>query len=147
MLLRHKADINAQCKQKYTPFLLAVRLGNVEVIKYLLRVLIKEKKLMGLQEINLRTGIGMNTAFHIAAAKTNFLVLFELDSWGGDIFIRNKENKTCFQVVNNNLLMLKIVKKLEKKYFISNFLMIELSKICPHESRLISQNSVLLNSG
>lgn len=48
------------------------------------------------QDLNLRTGIGMNTAFHIAAAKTNFLALFELDRWGGDIFIRNKENKTCF---------------------------------------------------
>lgn len=51
---------------------------------------------MTISDLNIRTGIGLNTSFHIAAAKTNFQVLFELDKWGADIFIRNKENKTSF---------------------------------------------------
>ena len=98
-------------------------------------------------DLNLRTGIGLNTAFHIAAAKTNFAVLYELDRWGADIFMRNKENKTSFQVVNNNLLMLKIVKKLERKFYVTNNLKLEMAKVYPPEHRIISQNNILLNSG
>ena len=88
----------------------------------------------------------MNTAYHIAAAKTNFQVLYELDKYGANIFIRNKENKTSFQVVNNNLLMLKIVKKLERKYYFINKLP-QLIKIHPPEFKLININNILLNSG
>lgn len=73
--------------------------------------------------------------------------MFELDKWGADIFVRNRENKTCFQVVNNNLLMLKIVKQLERKYFVSTTLSKEWPKICPEEFKILLYNNILLNSG
>ena len=66
-------------------------------------------------DLNMKGGYGQNTAYHLAATRTNFEILFELDRQGADVFIRNKDNKTCFQLVNNNLLMLKIVKKIERK--------------------------------
>jgi ankyrin repeat protein len=96
LLLKYKVNLHACCNQRYTPFLLAVRLGNVDMISKMLQLLIQDKGLMESSDLNLRTGIGLNTAFHIAAAKTNFQVLYELDKWGADIFVRNKENKTCF---------------------------------------------------
>jgi len=67
--------------------------------------------------IDQRGGSCYNTACHIAAAKTNFNVLFELVKGGANIFRRNRENKTVYQLVNNNLLMLKIVKKIEKRQY------------------------------
>ena len=109
-------------------------------------VLVEKTNTLSSDDLNFRTGIGMNTAFHIAAAKTNFQVLFELDKHGANIFIRNKENKTCFQVVNNNLLMLKIVKKMERKhYFITMLPMIV--KVHPPEHKIVAFNNILLNSG
>ena len=47
--------------------------------------------------------------------RTKFEIVYELDKYGADIFMRNKDLKTCFQHVNCNQLMLKIVKKLERK--------------------------------
>jgi ankyrin repeat protein len=96
MLLNHGADINVMCKQKYTPFLLAVRLGNIDMVSKLLQILIAERGLMTSEDLSAKTGNGLNTALHIAAAKTNYQVIFELDKWGADIFVRNRENKTCF---------------------------------------------------
>ena len=66
-------------------------------------------------DLDLKGGYGYNTAYHLAATRTNFDILYELDKYGADIYSRNKDNKTAFQLVNNNLLMLKIVKKIEKK--------------------------------
>jgi ankyrin repeat protein len=120
LLLKHKMNINRQCFQRYTPFLLAVRLSNADMVKSLLKTLIDRTGLMKVEDLDLRTGLGLNSACHIAAAKTNFQILYDLSRCGSNIFVRNKENKTCFQVVNNNLLMLKIVKKLERKYFVKN---------------------------
>ena len=47
-------------------------------------------------DLDQKGGIGQNTAFHFASTRTNFDILFELDGWGADIFLRHKENKTCF---------------------------------------------------
>ena len=71
-------------------------------------------------DLDLKGGYGLNTAYHLAATRTNFDILYELDKFGADIYSRNKENKTAFQLVNNNLLMLKIVKKIEKKQVIQH---------------------------
>jgi arginine decarboxylase-like protein len=85
-----------------------VRLGSPNVIKLLLSK-------VDTFDLDARGGFGQNSAFHFAAIRTNFDALYELDTWGADIFNINREGKTCFNLVNNNLLMLKIVKKLEKK--------------------------------
>ena len=45
-------------------------------------------------------------------------MVYELDRQGADIFERNRDLKSIFQYVNCNQLMLKIVKKLEKKQYI-----------------------------
>ena len=66
-------------------------------------------------DMDSKGGFGQNTAFHFAATRTNFEAIFVLDQWGADIFMKNRENRTCFQLVNNNLLMLKVVKKIEIK--------------------------------
>ena len=66
-------------------------------------------------KLDVKGGFNQNSAFHFAAIRTNFDALYELDRWGADIFNTNRDGKTCFNLVNNNLLMLKIVKKLEKK--------------------------------
>ena len=68
-------------------------------------------------KLDVKGGFNQNSAFHFAAIRTNFDALYELDRWGADIFNTNRDGKTCFNLVNNNLLMLKIVKKLEKKQF------------------------------
>lgn len=65
---------------------------------------------------------------------------------GADIFIRSRDGKTCFQYVNNNLLMLKVVKKLERKQYLKDF--IEFSPlIMPSEAQIICCYAVKLNTG
>ena len=88
----------------------------------MMQSLIIDSNQLKAEDLDIRAGSGQNTACHIAAAKTNYNVLFELEKWGADVFVRNKECKTVFQVVNNNLLMLKIVKKIERKQYISKML-------------------------
>jgi|APSaa5957512535_1039671.scaffolds.fasta_scaffold95700_1 hypothetical protein len=44
-LLLHGMNVNQQCMQKYTPFLLAVRLGNVFLTQKLLQRLVNNSKL------------------------------------------------------------------------------------------------------
>jgi phosphatidylserine decarboxylase len=51
----------------------------------------------------------------MAASRTKFDVFFELDRYKADIFVRNREFKSVFQYVNCNQLMLKLVKKIERK--------------------------------
>tara|TARA_B110000285_G_C15135075_1_gene626284 strand:- start:3093 stop:3233 length:141 start_codon:yes stop_codon:yes gene_type:complete len=46
--------------------------------------------------LDLKGGYGLNTAYHLAATRTNFDILYELDKFGADIYARNKENKTAF---------------------------------------------------
>ena len=36
LLITHGMDLNLSCNQKYTPFLYAVKLGNIRLIKFLL---------------------------------------------------------------------------------------------------------------
>ena len=72
LMLSYGMDVNLQCNSKYTPFLLAVRLGNPDMIRKLLDKLINKTNRLSIEDLNLRTGLGMNTAYHIAAAKTNF---------------------------------------------------------------------------
>jgi len=42
-LVMHGADLNSRCNQKYTPFQLAVRLGNPHVVRKLLSKYAKNK--------------------------------------------------------------------------------------------------------
>ena len=84
-----------------------------------------------------RGGLGQHTSFHFAATRSNFDVVFLLDNYGADIFQKNREQKTCYNQVNNNLLMLKLVKKLERKQFLNRHLG-QISNIQPSECILMT---------
>lgn len=50
--------------------------------------------------------------------RSKFDIMYVLMDHDADIFVRSRDGKTCFQYVNNNLLMLKVVKKLERRQFL-----------------------------
>lgn len=82
----HGMNVNLLCNQKYTPFLLAVRLGNVFITQKLIQRLMTNyntnKSIFELEyrlDLDMRGGYGQNTAYHLAATRTNFEILFELD--------------------------------------------------------------------
>lgn len=79
-------NVNLICNQKYTPFLLAVRLGNVFLTQKLIQRLVandsSKNTILELDnniDLNMKGGYGQNTAYHLAATRTNFEILFELD--------------------------------------------------------------------
>lgn len=79
-------NVNLICNQKYTPFLLAVRLGNVFLTQKLIQRLManysSKNTILELDnkiDLNMKGGYGQNTAYHLAATRTNFEILFELD--------------------------------------------------------------------
>lgn len=79
-------NVNLLCNQKYTPFLLAVRLGNVFLTQKLIQRLVANDspkntilELDNKIDLNMKGGYGQNTAYHLAATRTNFEILFELD--------------------------------------------------------------------
>lgn len=97
-------------------------------------------------KINSQGGFGQNSALHMAAHKANYRIIYELEKWGADLFLRNLDNKTPFQIVPNHLLLLKIIKKLEVKRFLE-FKLELVHKIQPRESLIIISNRLLLNTG
>lgn len=97
-LKTYNINPNTACNQKYTSFLLAVRLGNLDVIKTMLRTFNTSEESDGGEKIDLnyKGGLSRSTAMHIATNRTYFECLFLLDEWGGDIFSKNREYKNCF---------------------------------------------------
>lgn len=87
-----------------------------------------------------------NTAFHIAGMRSKYEIMYILNEYGADIFVRSRDGKTCFQYVNNNLLMLKIVKKLERRQYLQEFMDFA-PIIMPSEEQMICSYAVKLNTG
>lgn len=144
LLITHGMDLNLPCNQKYTPFLYAVKLGNIRLINFLL-----ERYASGgvsMIDVNATGSSWKNTAFHIAGMRSKYEIMYILKQYGADIFVRSRDGKTCFQYVNNNLLMLKIVKKLERRQYLQDHLDFT-SIIMPPESQIMCSYSVKLNTG
>lgn len=97
-------------------------------------------------DVNQIGGQWRNTAFHLAGMRSRFDIMYLLQSYGADIFVRSREGKTCFHYVNNNLLMLKIVKKLERRQYLREFLDF-CQVIAPSEAQFIYCYAVKLNTG
>lgn len=73
--------------------------------------------------------------------------MYQLDKRGAWIFERNRDLKTCFQYVNCNQLMLKIVKKLERKQYMANMVTEAVLKLRAGERLLLMSNTVRINTG
>lgn len=63
--MRNDIDINCQCNQKYTPFLLAVRLGNQTVIQIFLEKFfpVKPKNEVGVLLVNHKMDLDIKGGF------------------------------------------------------------------------------------
>jgi len=138
-------DLNLACNQKYTPFLYAVKLGNIRLIKYMLERYANDAGAISI-DMNATGSFWKNTAFHIAGMRSKYEIMYMLDQYGADVFVRSRDGKTCFQYVNNNLLMLKIVKKVERRQYVKDYLDFT-PIIMPSENQIICSYSVKLNTG
>lgn len=83
----------------------------------------------------------------MAASRTKYDVVYQLDRRGAWIFERNRDLKTCFQYVNCNQLMLKIVKKLERKQYMANMVTEAVLKLRAGERLLLMSNTARINTG
>ena len=108
MLMNSGFGFNFRCNQHYTPFHDAVRHGSADLVRYLLENYAIQFQQVSryptylLIDINAKGGFGQNTPFHLAASRTKYEVVYQLDRRGAWIFERNRDQKTCFQYVNCN---------------------------------------------
>jgi ankyrin repeat protein len=88
--------------------------------------------------LNIQTKVEEQTPLHLACEISNYDTVSVLCENGSDLFIRNKQNKTPFTSVKNNLLMVKMLKKYERSYFEKNLHARDSRKI--KELHLINKN-------
>lgn len=83
-LLRNGFCFNKTCNQLYTPFHDAVRHGNAALVAYLLQNFMKRHPKIdskSLININQSGGFAQNSVFHLAASRTKYEIVFELDKY------------------------------------------------------------------
>jgi ankyrin repeat protein len=67
--------------------------------------------------INCLGGPENQSCLHLAAQNSFYDIVELLVDHGADTFIRNKKYQTPLSSINNNLLMIKLLKKCEKGFF------------------------------
>lgn len=67
--------------------------------------------LKGQIDMNLGGGSHRQTPLHLAASNSHYRIVNHLLSSQADLFARNAENKMPLTLIQNNMLMIKIIKK------------------------------------
>ena len=66
-------------------------------------------------------GVDRLTPLHLAASNSYYDIVDALFQYKANLFAKNKDGATVFNAIQNNLLMIKLLKKEEKAYFIDNY--------------------------
>lgn len=117
-------------KDNWTPLHIAVRRGNLASTKALLEVGGNKPQKSWLQakssnslyvDIDAIGGTDRLTCLHLASMNAFYDIVDLLFQHKANMFEPNAEGKTVFTSVQNNLLMIKLLKKEEKAYFNDNY--------------------------
>ena len=71
--------------------------------------------------INIQTLVLQQTPLHIACANSCYTSVKILCENGADLFLTDSNGKTPFTSVSNNLLLIKMLKKYESKFFTKKY--------------------------
>ena len=110
LLALNGADMNAKNFDLWTPLHIAVKRGNYDTVEALLSI----NSLEGINnkvDIDCQGGLQRWTALHLATFGSYYRITSLLIENKADLFISNVTGKSPFTHINNNLLMVKIVKK------------------------------------
>ena len=104
------ADLNVKNYEGWTPMHLAVRKGSLDIVEALLSLrglTLTQEQL----DLNVQGGSQLMTPLHLACCSNLYRIVYLLIAGDSDLFLHNLEGKSSLTVINNNLLMMKIVKK------------------------------------
>ena len=130
LLVDFGANINARNKENWTPLHFAVRRGNLAATKALLEIggnkprkswLVSKTPREHYVEIDAMGGVDKLTPLHLAASNSYYDIVDALFQYKANLFAQNRDGATVFTAIQNNLLMIKLLKKEEKAYFYDNY--------------------------
>ena len=104
------ADVNLKNNDSWAPLHSAIRKGNLETVDALLQVRSNNKSKYPL-DLNIPGGPIDMTPLHIACCANYYRIVNSLIQAKVDLFAYNAEGKSPFTIINNNMLMLKLIKK------------------------------------
>lgn len=104
------ADVNLKNNDSWAPLHSAIRKGNLETVDAFLEVRLNNSSRSPLDLNSLGGPIDM-TPLHLACCGNYYRIVNSLIQAKVDLFAYNAEGKTPFTIINNNMLMLKLIKK------------------------------------
>jgi ankyrin repeat protein len=108
LLIDAGADVNAKNKEGWTPLHCAIKKASLPAIV----------SLVNTHKIDLsKPGNDRQTPLHLAAQSNSFEILQIFLDLKPDLFTLDDQERRPFNAVNNNLLLMKLIKKEERKYF------------------------------
>ena len=123
-------NYNQRNKDNWTPFHVAVKRGNLAAIKAMLDVagnkhqkswLAAKTQNPDFVDIDATGGSNNVTALHLASENNFYDIVDLLFQYKADIFQEDERGNTPFTGINNNLLMIKLLKKEQKAFFNETF--------------------------
>ena len=109
-------DLNAKNKEGCTPLHWAIKKTSFQAIQALIEIglHVSDKKMK--VDLSAFCGMERQTPMHLAAQSNSHEILQLLLDEKPDLFLENSKNERPFNAVDNNLLMLKLIKKEEKRF-------------------------------
>ncbi|TNV86312.1 hypothetical protein FGO68_gene14153 [Halteria grandinella] len=104
-------DPNQQNTEGWTPLHIAVKKGGLEIVEMLLSSRPSVGSIQYQVDINKCGGPQLNTPLHIACTTNLYRIVNLLLAYRADLFTQNLDGKTPLTIIQNNFLMLKLLKK------------------------------------
>jgi ankyrin repeat protein len=123
LLIDHGADPNAKNTDGWAPIHLAVRRGQVDCIRWIIKQNLRmkyENKEDRMFDLNILGGSDKWSPLHLAASLGHFEIIHLLLEQDADLMARTRTGKSIRDVATNNLIISKMIKKVEKEWMGKN---------------------------